>query len=146
MLPLAARLSAGARAAVAELAGSAGVAADSVAPLASEAERRRAIESAVEIQRRIADAEGTGRMPGRIRIGMAAGEPVTERNDLFGATVQLAARLCSRADPGGILVASAVHDLALGKGFAFRSRGRLRLKGFDSPMSAFEVVWRTNGS
>jgi hypothetical protein len=39
-----------------------------------------------------------------------------------------------------------VHDLALGKGFAFRSRGRLRLKGFDSAMPAFEVVWRTNGS
>ena len=73
-------------------------------------------------------------------------EPVTERNDLFGATVQLAARLCSRADPGGILVAGAMHDLALGKGFAFRSRGRLRLKGFDSPMSAFEVVWQTSGS
>jgi adenylate cyclase len=100
----------------------------------------------LEIQRRIADAEGTGRMPIRIRIGMAAGEPVTERNDLFGATVQLAARLCSRADPGGILVASAVHDLALGKGFAFRSRGRLRLKGFDSPKPAFEVLWRTSGS
>jgi adenylate cyclase len=100
----------------------------------------------LEIQRRIADAEGTGRMPIRIRIGMAAGEPVTERNDLFGATVQLAARLCSRADPGGILVASAVHDLALGKGFAFRSRGRLRLKGFDSPKPAFEVIWQTSGS
>jgi class 3 adenylate cyclase len=106
----------------------------------------RAIRCAVEIQRRIADAEGTGRMLVHVRIGMAAGEPVTERNDLFGATVQLAARLCSRADPGGILVASAVYDLALGKGFAFRSRGRLRLKGFDSPMPAFEVVWRTNGS
>jgi class 3 adenylate cyclase len=105
-----------------------------------------AIESAVEIQRRIADAEGTGRMPARVRIGMAAGEPVAERDDLFGATVQLAARLCSRADPGGILVAGALHDLALGKGFAFRSRGRLRLKGFDSPMPAFEVVWRTTGS
>ena len=105
-----------------------------------------AIESAVEIQRLIADAEGTGGMPVRVRIGMAAGEPVTERNDLFGATVQLAARLCSRADPGGILVAGAVHDLALGKGFAFRSRGRLRLKGFDSPMHAFEVLWRTSGS
>jgi class 3 adenylate cyclase len=105
-----------------------------------------AIGCAVEIQRRIADAEGSGRMLVHVRIGMAAGEPVTERNDLFGATVQLAARLCSRADPGGILVASAVHDLALGKGFAFRSRGRLRLKGFDSPMPAFEVVWRTTGS
>jgi hypothetical protein len=54
--------------------------------------------------------------------------------------VQLAARLCSRADPGGILVAGAVHDLALGKGFAFHSRGKLRLKGFDSPMAAFERV------
>ncbi|HET9563125.1 MAG TPA: nickel-binding protein [Mycobacterium sp.] len=105
-----------------------------------------AIECAVEIQQRIADAEGTGRISVRVRIGMAAGEPVTEGNDLFGATVQVAARLCSRADPGGILVAGAVHDLALGKGFVFRSRGRLRLKGFDSPMSAFEVVWRTSGS
>src|SRR5215207_5897395 len=105
-----------------------------------------ASESAVEIKRRISDAEGPGRMPRRVRIGMAAGEPVAERNGLFGATVQLAARLCSRADPGGILVANAVHDLALGKGFAFRRRGRLRLKGFDSPMPAFEVVWRTIGS
>ena len=103
-----------------------------------------AIESAVEIQRRIADAEGTGRMPVRVRIGMAAGGPVTEGNDLFGATVQLAARLCSRADRGGILVASAVHDLALG--LRLPHRGRLRLKGFDSPMPAFEVVWRTSGS
>jgi adenylate cyclase len=82
----------------------------------------------------------------RVRIGMSAGEPVTERNDLFGATVQLAARLCARADPCGILVAGAVHDLALGKGFTFRRRGRLRLKGFDSPMAAFEVEWRTSGS
>jgi hypothetical protein len=34
---------------------------------------RQRLESAVEIQRRIADAEGTGRMLVRVRIGMAAG-------------------------------------------------------------------------
>jgi class 3 adenylate cyclase len=101
-----------------------------------------AIKSAVEMQQRVAEAGSRSGAPVSVRIGMAAGEPVTERNDLFGATVQLAARLCSRADPGGILVAGAVHDLALGKGFVFRSRGRLRLKGFDSPMAAFEVVWQ----
>jgi class 3 adenylate cyclase len=100
-----------------------------------------AIESAVEIQRRLSEVATTGLQPLVVRIGMAAGEPVTERNDLFGATVQLASRLCSRAEPGGILVAGAVRDLALGKGFVFRSRGRLRLKGFDSPIPAFEVVW-----
>ena len=100
-----------------------------------------AIESAVEIQRRLAQRDPVAGAPVRVRIGMAAGEPVTERNDLFGAAVQLASRLCARADPGSILVSSAVHDLALGKGFTFRSRGRLRLKGFDSPMLAFEVIW-----
>ena len=99
-----------------------------------------AIRSAVEVQQRLTeDDRAAGAV--RVRIGMAAGEPVTERDDLFGATVQLAARLCARADPGSILVAGAVHDLALGKGFEFRKRGRLRLKGFESPMAAFEVVW-----
>jgi hypothetical protein len=34
-----------------------------------------------------------------------------------------------------------VHDLALGKGFVFRKRGRLRLKGFDEPITVFEVEW-----
>jgi class 3 adenylate cyclase len=103
------------------------------------------LEASIDIQRSLA-ADGTSRGAAdeniSVRIGMAAGEPVTERNDLFGATVQLAARLCARADPGTILVAGPVHDLALGKGFVFRNRRRLRLKGFDAPMPAYEVVWR----
>ena len=99
-----------------------------------------AIGSSVEIQRRLAEADDEAQF--QVRIGMAAGEPVTERDDLFGATVQLAARLCAKADPSAILVSGAVHDLALGKGFTFRARGRLRLKGFDAPVSAFEVVWQ----
>jgi class 3 adenylate cyclase len=103
------------------------------------------VESAVEIQRRVADDAAHGSQL-VVRIGMAAGEPVAEGNDLFGATVQLAARLCARAEPAAILVSGPVHDLSLGKGFTFRSRGRLRLKGFDAPMPAFEVVWQTGGS
>jgi class 3 adenylate cyclase len=99
-----------------------------------------AIESAVQIQRRIAEADDRTGL--RVRIGMSAGEPVMERDDLFGAVVQLAARLCSRAKPGSVVVSSAVHDLALGKGFAFRKRGRLSLKGFDEPVDVFEVVWQ----
>jgi class 3 adenylate cyclase len=100
-----------------------------------------AIESAVQIQRRLAEADERTEL--HVRIGMSAGEPVTERNDLFGAVVQLAARLCSRAEPGSVLVSSAVHDLALGKGFVFRKRGRLSLKGFDEPVHIFEVAWQS---
>ncbi len=99
-----------------------------------------AVACAVEIQLRLAD--GDDRSDLHVRIGMSAGEPVTERDDLFGAVVQLAARLCSRAEPGSVLVSSAVRDLALGKGFEFRKRGRVSLKGFDEPVAVFEVVWR----
>jgi class 3 adenylate cyclase len=100
-----------------------------------------ALETAIEIQRRLnaADAQASGSL--RVRVGIAAGEPVTEGDDLFGAAVQLAARLCQRAKPGSILASSGVRDLALGKGFAFAKAARLRLKGFDEPVTAFEVLW-----
>jgi class 3 adenylate cyclase len=100
-----------------------------------------AIQAAIEIQRRLADpvAAATGSL--RVRIGIAAGEPVAEGNDLFGAAVQLAARLCQRARPGTILAAGAVRDLALGKGFTFGRATRLRLKGFEESVAAFEVDW-----
>ncbi len=75
-----------------------------------------------------------------VRIGIAAGEPLVENNDLFGTPVQLAARLCSRAQPGTILVPAAVRDLAAGREIEFRLRGRLTLKGFNEPVRAFEVV------
>ena len=101
-----------------------------------------AIRAATTIQRTLGDQDGvpSGAQVG-VRIGIAAGEPVTERDDLFGAAVQLAARLCGRAQPGSVLVSSAVRDLAVGKGFDFRKGGTLRLKGFDEPVRTFEVVW-----
>jgi class 3 adenylate cyclase len=100
-----------------------------------------AIESAVQIQRRFAGQDKVD-FPVRVRIGMSAGEPVTEHSDFFGAAVQLAARLVDRAEPGTVLVSSAVRDLAIGKGFVFRKRGRVRPKGFAEPVPVFEVVWQ----
>ena len=101
-----------------------------------------AIETAIEIQRRVGELGATAASPLRVRVGIAAGEPVSEGGDLFGAAVQLAARLCQRAKPGTILAAGGVHDLALGKGFAFGKGSRIRLKGFDDPVTAFEIKWQ----
>jgi len=103
-----------------------------------------ALNAAVFMQRGIAEAGGEGNARLRVRIGLAAGEPVAERDDLFGAAVQLAARLCQRARPGTILVASGVQGLAIGKGFSFRKRGTLRLKGFDDAITAFELAWEVD--
>jgi len=77
-----------------------------------------------------------------VRIGLSGGEPVEESNDLFGVTVQLAARACAHAQPRQIVVANVVGELCAGKGYRFRSLGAVPLKGFDAPMALLEVLWR----
>ncbi len=75
----------------------------------------------------------------RVRIELNAGEPIAEDDDLFGAAVQLAARITDRAEPGQVLVSRVVADLCAGKGFEFTSVGDATLKGFDEPVALFEV-------
>jgi class 3 adenylate cyclase len=82
-----------------------------------------------------------GGMTLQVRIGAAAGEPVEHHNDLFGATVQLAARLCGAASPDQILVSASVIDLCEGR-FPFIDRGHLTLKGFEQPQQAGFLDWR----
>ncbi len=100
-----------------------------------------ALRFAVKVQTDVTSMEDRLPHPVRVRIGLAAGEPIAESEDLFGATVNLAARLCARAKPGTILVPQAVRDLAVGKGFVFQRSGRLTLKGFDEPVEAFQLIW-----
>lgn len=50
--------------------------------------------------------------PLQVRIGLSAGEPLEEKGDLFGTSVQLAARLCAAADPVQILASDAVRSNA----------------------------------
>lgn len=76
----------------------------------------------------------------QVRIGLAAGEPVEHHNDLFGSTVQLAARLCAQAEPEQILVSNTVAELCLGKGLSFRDLGSVSLKGFDQPVHVQTIV------
>jgi Protein of unknown function (DUF4242)/Adenylate and Guanylate cyclase catalytic domain len=102
----------------------------------------RAVGAAAEIQRSLDEGAEAGQRLLRIRIGVAAGEPVTERDDLFGAAVQQAARLCACAQPDCIVVSSGVHDLCRGKGIRFSDRGHITVKGFAEPIAHFEVQWR----
>jgi class 3 adenylate cyclase len=75
-----------------------------------------------------------------VSIGISAGEPVTdESDDLFGAAVQLAARLCSAAAPGSIIVSVAVRELCIGRPFDFLDNGRLELKGLPEPTQTYAV-------
>jgi len=77
----------------------------------------------------------------RVRIGLNAGEPVAEDGDLFGTAVQMAARICARAEPGQILAANVVRELAAGKPFLFSDHGDVVLRGFEDPVRLYEVRW-----
>jgi class 3 adenylate cyclase len=74
-----------------------------------------------------------------VRIGITAGEPVEDSNDLFGSSVQLAARLCAQAEPGQILVSNVIADLCIGKGHKFTAAGECELKGFAKPIGTHVV-------
>ncbi|MEZ0169848.1 nickel-binding protein [Microvirga sp. TS319] len=77
----------------------------------------------------------------QVRIGLDAGEPVADHNDLFGATVQMAARLCQCAYPDGIVVSETVSGL-LSDRLPVAALGPQALKGFAQPVPVFEVEWR----
>ena len=100
----------------------------------------RAVECAISIQRKTVEV-GIEDPSRAVRVGLSAGEPVTDQEDLFGATVKLAARICGHAMPSQILVSNTVRELALGKGFPFMDRGSIALKGFPEPVRLFEVSW-----
>ena len=101
--------------------------------MASLGSVQAALRCAVNIQRGLAAHNDSHEPALKVRIGISAGEPVAEGDDLFGATVQLAARLCDHAEPGTILVSGVVRDLAIGKGFTFGPGREASLKGFPQP-------------
>jgi class 3 adenylate cyclase len=100
-----------------------------------------ALECSLAIQRgfsaRGAEAD---RQELRVRIGIAAGEPVDHNDDLFGATVTLASRICAAADAGHVLTSDVVHELGSTKGFAFDAGHERTLKGFATPTRLFELL------
>jgi len=102
-----------------------------------------AVRCAIQIQRELEkQAKANPGRPLKVRVGAAAGEPVEQNNDLFGSTVQLAARLCAHAQPEQILVSNAIAELCIGKGLSFEEVGEVALKGFSSPVRAHAAAWR----
>jgi class 3 adenylate cyclase len=111
--------------------------------MASFVSAASAVRCAIQIQREL-DKHAQAN-PGRslkVRVGAAAGEPVEQNNDLFGSTVQLAARLCAHAQPEQILVSNAIPDLCIGKGLLFEELGEVALKGFGYPVRAHAAAWK----
>ena len=75
------------------------------------------------------------------RVGINIGDVIVEPHDIFGDGVNIAARLESIAEPGGICISSSAYDQVRGKvGVEFADLGEQNLKNIDRPVRAYAVV------
>src|SRR5262245_11206175 len=76
----------------------------------------------------------------RARIGIHLGDVLERNGDLFGTAVNIAARLEAIADPGGIVVSSAIRDATAGKLRAsFTDLGMKTLKNIEEPLRVYTL-------
>jgi adenylate cyclase len=122
------------------------------APIPSERSPRNALVAAVRMQQLVsrlgAEREQRGLAPMRIGVGLHHGPAVVgnigsaERMQYtaIGDTVNVAARLVSRAEPGQILISETIHAAA-GGGDLFQDLGLVSVKNRDAQLRVYSVDW-----
>jgi DNA-binding SARP family transcriptional activator/class 3 adenylate cyclase len=98
-----------------------------------------AVRCAVDMQRAMADT------PGKLalRVGLDAGEPLADGEDLYGTPVIVASRLCDAAGAGQILATEVVRHVAGPRvDQLMRSAGELRLHGITKPVGVADIRWQ----
>jgi adenylate cyclase len=101
-----------------------------------------AVRCAVDIQRGMAERNSEVPTDKRIefRIGINVGDIIIDGDDIFGDGVNVAARLETLADPGGIMVSSVVHDQVRDKlSFGFDDMGEQSVKNIARPIGVHRV-------
>jgi adenylate cyclase len=102
-----------------------------------------AVRSAVEIQRRMPEQNSAVPEDQRVqfRIGIHVGDIIFDENDIFGDGVNIAARLESISDVGGICASAiVVEQMDRRIDVSFKSRGLQRLKNIERPVEIFAAV------
>jgi adenylate cyclase len=101
-----------------------------------------AVECAVAVQQAIAQ-ENANRAPEeqmRFRIGVHVGDVIVEGSNLYGDSVNIAARLEALAEPGGVCLSGAVRDqIGTRLPVAFTTLGEQRVKNIAEPVRAFKL-------
>ena len=74
-----------------------------------------------------------------VKIGLNAGEPIAEEDDLYGTAVQIAARVTDQAGAGEIVCTNVGRELVAGKSYLFSEREPASLKGVEEPVRLFTL-------
>ena len=101
-----------------------------------------AVDCALEIQRAMSGEKSASddAAPLLFRIGINVGDVIVQEGDVFGDTVNVAARLESIAEPGGICISRTVRDhVRKQRPLVFDDLGFKKMKNIAQPVSAFRV-------
>jgi TolB-like protein/class 3 adenylate cyclase/Tfp pilus assembly protein PilF len=108
-----------------------------------------AVRAAMQFQTRINDLTIGEVEDKRIafRVGINIGDVIVEPHDIFGDSVNIAARLESIAEPGSICISSSAYDHVRGKvGVEFADLGEQNLKNIALPVRAYAVIRDASGA
>jgi len=99
-----------------------------------------AVRAALQFQTRIAELTVGDNEGIAFRVGINVGDIIVEPQDVFGDGVNIAARLESIAEPGGICISSTAYDYIRGKvPVEFTDIGEQTLKNIARPIRAYAV-------
>jgi class 3 adenylate cyclase/pimeloyl-ACP methyl ester carboxylesterase len=101
-----------------------------------------AVACAAEVQKNMAVRNASAAQDRQIswRIGLHVGDVIAEGDDIYGDGVNIAARLQSLADPGGICLSRQVYEHVDGKlPLTYRELGPQALKNIPKPVDAFAI-------
>jgi TolB-like protein/class 3 adenylate cyclase/Tfp pilus assembly protein PilF len=103
-----------------------------------------ALAAAIEFQEAMAEVNREESPQARLdyRVGLHLGDLIVDEEDLYGDSINVAARLQGEAPPGGIILSASVHEAVAGRlACSFEDLGPLALKHINRSVRAFRVAW-----
>lgn len=101
-----------------------------------------AVQCALEIQRGLAAREGNEPDRMQLRIGINTGDVLVDQRDIYGNSINIAARLEALASPGTVCVGQSIYDQTRAHPeFYFANRGTHRVKNIPYPIQVYEVAY-----
>jgi len=102
-----------------------------------------AVRCGLDIQRGLAERQADGSDRVRLRIGINTGDVLADDRDIYGNSVNIAARLQTLATPGTVYVSHSIYDQTRSHpDLFFADRGQHRVKNIPYPLHVFEVAYK----
>jgi TolB-like protein/class 3 adenylate cyclase len=101
-----------------------------------------AVQCAIDLQRRLAELDA-GVPPARrmqFRMGISLGDVLVDADGIYGDGVNIAARMESACDPGGVALSASAHEQVRGKlPLRFVDRGEQQVKNIERPVRIYAI-------